>query len=117
MPFRLRRMMVAAMDAAGVDGNFRTASLLVLRVLREHKESLAAALEAHILDPIVSAKLCSEKESVSAVHAVGRVIAKLTGRDFGDTQLSVEKQLDRLVREATSVENLCRCYIGWCPFW
>lgn len=31
--------------------------------------------------------------------------------------LSVEEQVDRLIKEATSVENLCRLFMGWCPFW
>jgi FKBP12-rapamycin complex-associated protein len=32
-------------------------------------------------------------------------------------QLSVCLQVDRLIREASSVENLCQAYVGWCAFW
>lgn len=30
---------------------------------------------------------------------------------------TVEEQVDRLIIEATSVENLCQLFVGWCPFW
>jgi FKBP12-rapamycin complex-associated protein len=26
-------------------------------------------------------------------------------------------QVDRLIKEATNLENLCQHYIGWCSFW
>jgi FKBP12-rapamycin complex-associated protein len=31
--------------------------------------------------------------------------------------LEVATQVDRLIQEATKVENLCRAYVGWCAFW
>lgn len=31
--------------------------------------------------------------------------------------LKVSEQVERLISQATSHENLCQCYIGWCPFW
>ena len=30
---------------------------------------------------------------------------------------SVDAQVQRLIVDATSHENLCQSYIGWCPFW
>jgi FKBP12-rapamycin complex-associated protein len=52
---------------------------------------------------------------------IGRIQAKLTGRDFAKSDdedaLDVDKQVDRLIRQATSVENLCQLYQGWCPMW
>ena len=30
---------------------------------------------------------------------------------------SVQMQVMRLIQQATSHENLCQAYIGWCPFW
>lgn len=54
-----------------------------------------------------------------AVAIVNRVRDKLTGRDFPnqDEPLDVPKQVDLLIAQATNHENLCQCYIGWCPFW
>jgi FKBP12-rapamycin complex-associated protein len=31
--------------------------------------------------------------------------------------LKVDVQVDKLIREATNLENLCQHYIGWCSFW
>lgn len=37
-----------------------------------------------------------------------------SGRDFDpNVVLSVEDQVDRLIQEATSLENLCQCFSGW----
>lgn len=30
---------------------------------------------------------------------------------------SVQSQVQRLILQACSHENLCQSYIGWCPFW
>jgi FKBP12-rapamycin complex-associated protein len=38
------------------------------------------------------------------------------GEDMGK-DLEVPAQVQRLVLQATSHENLCQSYIGWCPFW
>jgi FKBP12-rapamycin complex-associated protein len=53
-----------------------------------------------------------------AVAVIARINSKLTGKDFGEhVTLDVQSQVQRLVEQATSHENLCQCYIGWCPFW
>lgn len=53
-----------------------------------------------------------------AVAVINRVSNKLTGRDFKPNQtLDVKTQVDKLILQATSLEHLCRCYIGWCAFW
>ncbi|SCZ93158.1 BZ3500_MvSof-1268-A1-R1_Chr6-2g08497 [Microbotryum saponariae] len=50
-----------------------------------------------------------------AVQVVERVQQKLTGRDFKATVvLSVNDQVDKLIAQATSLENLSQCFIGWC---
>ncbi|XP_046427062.1 serine/threonine-protein kinase mTOR [Neodiprion fabricii] len=53
-----------------------------------------------------------------ALAIINRVRDKLTGRDFShDEMLNVQQQVDLLIQQATNNENLCQCYIGWCPFW
>jgi len=53
-----------------------------------------------------------------ALSVISRVAKKLSGRDFSkDEVLDVPQQVQRLIDQATSNENLCQCYIGWCPFW
>jgi serine/threonine-protein kinase mTOR len=82
-----------------------------------------------------------------AISVINRVSSKLTGKDFRDMKpnsgrqqivglddfsdlmaatkdsatnqwpLPVQVQVDRLIDEATRVQNLCQSYVGWCPFW
>lgn len=62
----------------------------------------------------------SQPEAVNkkALAIITRVREKLTGRDFShDDSVTVSKQVDLLIQQATNNENLCQCYIGWCPFW
>lgn len=55
-----------------------------------------------------------------ALRVIQRVEDKLTGTDFVDCEgqpLPVPDQVQRLIVQATSTENLCQHYIGWCAFW
>ncbi len=39
-------------------------------------------------------------------------------RDFSEgEELKVTVQVDQLVKQATSQENLAVSYVGWCAFW
>uniref|UniRef100_A0AAU7B991 Serine/threonine-protein kinase TOR n=1 Tax=Pyrrhocoris apterus TaxID=37000 RepID=A0AAU7B991_PYRAP len=60
----------------------------------------------------------TETTNKKALAIVTRVKEKLTCRDFShEENMTVERQVDLLIQQATSNENLCQCYIGWCPFW
>jgi FKBP12-rapamycin complex-associated protein len=73
-----------------------------------HRSSVAPANE-------VEAK---EVQNARALQVLARVKEKLTGRDFKpNEELNVFAQVDRLIKEATNLENLCQHYIGWCSFW
>lgn len=53
-----------------------------------------------------------------ALEVVRRIQNKLTGRDFNpNVSLNVPDQIQKLIQEATSLENLCVAFIGWCSFW
>ncbi|XP_048736860.2 serine/threonine-protein kinase mTOR-like [Ostrea edulis] len=170
IPFRLTRMLINAMEVTGIDGNYKMTCESVMDVLREHKDSLMAVLEAFVYDPLLNWRLMdttakgktktkdsysggsqeqtdmlenvdlsqathkrSAPEAVSSINGenfqsevinkkalsiINRVRDKLTGRDFssGDA-IDVPTQVELLIKQATSHENLCQCYIGWCPFW
>ncbi|PKU36400.1 serine threonine-protein kinase mtor- hypothetical protein [Limosa lapponica baueri] len=99
IPFRLTRMLTNAMEVTGLDGNYRITCHTVMEVLREHKDSVMAVLEAFVYDPLLNWRL-------------------MDSRDFShDETLDVPTQVELLIKQATSHENLCQCYIGWCPFW
>lgn len=59
----------------------------------------------------------SEALNDRAVKVTARIWSKLIGTDFEGEELGVEKQVDKLILQATSLENLSQCYVGWCPFW
>ncbi|ODV94288.1 hypothetical protein PACTADRAFT_4233 [Pachysolen tannophilus NRRL Y-2460] len=60
----------------------------------------------------------AEIRNARAALVLRRITDKLTGNDFKRChELDVPQQVDRLIQQATSVENLCQHYIGWCSFW
>ncbi|OTA99371.1 hypothetical protein M426DRAFT_325170 [Hypoxylon sp. CI-4A] len=60
----------------------------------------------------------AEIQNARAVEVLDRVNQKLTGRDFKPSdELDVVTQVNKLIMEATKLENLCQHYIGWCSFW
>lgn len=132
IPFRLTRMLTNAMEVSGIEGNFRTTCEAVMNVLRKNKESLMAVLEAFVHDPLINWRIMAhpsprqDGENLNAVGAsnrrardiINRISNKLTGKDFNPNQeLDVPSQVERLIQQSRSVENLCQCYIGWCAFW
>ncbi|CAJ0593781.1 unnamed protein product [Cylicocyclus nassatus] len=136
IPFRLTRMLVKAMGVTGIEGNYRFTCERVLRLLRANRDSLLAVLEAFVYDPVISWRLLEgtkrvpgEKHDVTRrktlqeaprivrERVIDRIKHKLAGSEFGNGEVGVQEQIDRLVEQATLHENLCQCYIGWCPFW
>ncbi|EIW52012.1 atypical/PIKK/FRAP protein kinase [Trametes versicolor FP-101664 SS1] len=59
-----------------------------------------------------------EVQNERAVVVYRRVQDKLNGRDFDpDEVLTVPAQVEKLILQATSIENLSQCFSGWCAFW
>ncbi|KAL3477332.1 armadillo-type protein [Aspergillus californicus] len=82
----------------------------------------------HRRPSILEGSLCTTQEDMPAeargaqnaraLQVLARVKEKLTGQDFNhDKQLNVSDQVDKLLAQATSVENICQHWIGWCSFW
>ncbi|KAI8682353.1 Non-specific serine/threonine protein kinase [Fusarium sp. Ph1] len=69
-------------------------------------------------NPMVNGAQEVESQNARAVEVLDRVAQKLTGRDFkNNEELDVINQVNKLIMEATKLENLCQHYIGWCSFW
>ncbi|KAL0221456.1 hypothetical protein RCL1_001310 [Eukaryota sp. TZLM3-RCL] len=125
VPFRLTRMLIRALECSSVEGSFRLTCEDTLHLLRDNRDSLMAMLEAFVHDPLVTWKSkkfdnydTTNKEvsnhNETAVFAIERVNSKLTGTDFSTPEpLDVRCQVELLLREATSVDNLCELYLGW----
>jgi FKBP12-rapamycin complex-associated protein len=62
VPFRLTRMLINAMEVAGIEGAFRTTAEAVMRVLRANRDSVMAMLEAFVHDPLINWRLLGEGE-------------------------------------------------------
>lgn len=76
-----------------------------------------AASSSQLLDMLASeGSVEPEVLNERAVRVIRRVDNKLTGREFGE-ELTVAAQVQRLIEQATSHQNLCQCFVGWCPFW
>lgn len=57
-----------------------------------------------------------------ALKVIRRVQDKLSGTDFNPSSedfdpLDVQNQVQKLIVQATSTENLCQLFVGWCAFW
>lgn len=125
VPFRLTHNMVAAMGIYGYEGPFRKSSELTLSILRQQEETLMTILEAFIYDPTLDlqkdkrAHKRSDLGSVrlqpqSVVSSIKRKVQGLMGME--SIPLSVEGQVDELIKQAVDPRNLTAMYIGWCPF-
>lgn len=64
VPFRLTRMLVKALEASGIEGTFRHTCEIVMRVLRENRESLMAVLEAFVYDPLLNWRLLTASDAM-----------------------------------------------------
>lgn len=92
--------------------------------------------ERELLHAVTQLDHANEVLNERAVQVMQRMRNKLTGRDFAtpslqphpgaaaagavegaEPGLSVKVQVERLIGQARSHENLCQSYIGWCPFW
>ena len=60
----------------------------------------------------------SEELNKIAQMVLDRVQDKLSGTDFyPNSVIDAKTQVDKLITQATSYENLAQSYLGWCPFW
>lgn len=69
VPFRLTRMLIKAMEVAGIEGSYRSTCERTMTVLRDSRDSLVAMLEAFVYDPLISWRLADISEG--AIAAAG----------------------------------------------
>ncbi|OWB72318.1 hypothetical protein B5S31_g2025 [[Candida] boidinii] len=85
-------------------------------------ENYAELLRTNQITEAEAAKMESQHKAdvrnARADYVLKRITDKLTGNDISRFQgLDTPTQVDKLIQQATSVENLCQHYIGWCSFW
>jgi serine/threonine-protein kinase ATR len=123
VPFRLTHNMVAAMGIYGYEGPFRKSSELTLSILRQQEETLVTILEAFVYDPTLDLQKDKGKskrdvgvrlQPQSVVDSIKRKVKGLLPNE--SIPLSVEGQVEELIKQAINPKNLAAMYIGWCPF-
>ncbi|XP_013168974.1 PREDICTED: serine/threonine-protein kinase ATR-like [Papilio xuthus] len=125
VPFRLTHNMEAAMGPLKHEGMFRKCCEAVMRVLCAQTAALMSVVGPFVYDPLVSwgrARLdCAERTNSEAVQHLAHIRHRLNGMVRTKNKkltlsLSPEGQVEHLIVEATSIQNLCQMYIGWGPF-
>ncbi|XP_050687762.1 serine/threonine-protein kinase ATR-like isoform X2 [Eriocheir sinensis] len=128
VPFRLTHNMVAAMGPTGHEGIYRKACEVTMRVMREEREALMSVLRPFIHDPLVewsrgnksartTGEINNEKAQMHVTNIEHRLSGQIRSKGRGLNQpLSVEGQVNSLIEEATSIDNLCQMYIGWAAY-
>uniref|UniRef100_S4RDY2 Serine/threonine-protein kinase ATR n=1 Tax=Petromyzon marinus TaxID=7757 RepID=S4RDY2_PETMA len=137
VPFRLTHNMVHAMGPMGLEGLFRRACEVTMRVMCDQRESLirgASVLKTFIHDPLVewsrplhgswrgSANEAGEVVNEKAKQIVQDIEQRLHGviknpnNRVRGLPLSIEGHVHYLIQEATNEKLLCQMYLGWAPF-
>ncbi|XP_063235756.1 LOW QUALITY PROTEIN: serine/threonine-protein kinase ATR [Bacillus rossius redtenbacheri] len=127
VPFRLTHNMVVAMGPMGVEGTFRRTCEITLRMIRNQQNALMSVLRPFVYDPTATLGNMSRKghyefTNEQAVKHIQNIELRIQGRvksknkSFTLSLLSVEGQVNNLIQEATSIDNLCQMYIGWGAF-
>lgn len=109
VPFRLTQNLYDALGIVGTEGTFKKSSEVTLSLMRDNEVSLANVIETIMYD----------RNMDSSIQKALKVLRnKIRGIDARDgLVLSVPGQVETLIQEATSEENLSKMYIGWLAFW
>jgi len=122
VPFRLTRNMVDAMGVSGTNGIYRSVCEETLRLLRNNRDTLIRVLETFIYDPYIdwiqnqsksNSKQQGEVENDKGIYSLKKINNTLQGIPDVGLQLSIEGQVNSLIKEATDPLFLANMYIGW----
>ncbi|XP_019728158.1 serine/threonine-protein kinase ATR isoform X2 [Hippocampus comes] len=133
VPFRLTQNMVHAMGPMGIEGLFRQACEVTLRLMRDQRESLMSVLKTFLHDPLVewskqgkglckiqaneTGEILNEKAKTHVCDIEQRLqgVIKSRNKVLG-LPLSIEGHVHYLIQEATDDKLLCLMYVGWGPY-
>ncbi|XP_077417783.1 serine/threonine-protein kinase ATR isoform X2 [Vanacampus margaritifer] len=133
VPFRLTQNMVHAMGPMGIEGLFRQACEVTLRLMRDEREPLMSVLKTFLHDPLVewskqgkglcriqaneTGEIVNEKAKTHVCDIEQRLqgVIKSRNKVLG-LPLSIEGHVHYLIQEATDDKLLCLMYVGWGPY-
>ena len=128
VPFRLTQNVIDAFGVSGVEGVYRHSFENTLSILRKHRGNILSIMDTFVHDPLVdwakseekrgSSRADTEADNPQARDWLDTISGRLQGTLLGVTSepcmpLSIQGQTQRLIQEATSMENLSRMYIWW----
>ncbi|SCU88316.1 LAMI_0D09626g1_1 [Lachancea mirantina] len=109
VPFRLTQNLLDALGITGTEGTFKRSSQVTLELMRGNELALVNIIETIMYD---------RNMDHSIQKALKVIRNKIRGIDSRDGLiLSVPGQVETVIQESTSAENLSKMYIGWLPFW
>lgn len=102
--------------------DFPTKAIAETTGIKVHQYNVAELLKNGEIDEQEARRMrqqnALELRNARAALVLRRITDKLTGNDIKRLRgLDIPTQVDKLIQQATSVENLCQHYIGWCSFW
>lgn len=112
VPFRLTQNMVDAMGITGIEGTFRITCEVTGSLVRDNEAPLMNILETLLYDPLLDWKTQQNQDHLKKVR---RKIRGLVDEQEG-LPMNIHGQVDMLIQEAASAENLSRMYGGWAPY-
>uniref|UniRef100_A0A915D2Z5 Serine/threonine-protein kinase ATR n=1 Tax=Ditylenchus dipsaci TaxID=166011 RepID=A0A915D2Z5_9BILA len=137
VPFRLTRNMIDAFGSIGVQGTFRKACEITMRVMRNEERMLVTVLQTFVHDPLLEWHQIETRnqqtkqlggtnppESLEASKSLDMIAMRLSGNivtakfhrpKHNKAAMSVEGQVAMLIEMATDEVELSRMYIGWNP--
>lgn len=133
VPFRLTQNMVHAMGPMGIEGLFRQACEVTLRLMRDQREPLTSVLKTFLHDPLVEWSKQGKGFSKAQANETGETINEKAKTHVCDIEqrlqgviksrnkvlglpLSIEGHVHYLIQEATDDKMLCQMYLGWGPY-
>ena len=124
IPFRLTREFVDCLGVEGVNGLLREQMENCLSVMKRNRELILTILGVFLHDPLNNWVIKQRNQNAmrevanpNAEQVLFRIENKLLGRDNHTTEsVSVAKQVDSLIKQATNENNLALMYYGWAPW-
>lgn len=122
VPFRLTREFVDCLGMEGVDGLLRQQMEFCMDLICKNKELILTVLRVFLHDPLNLWKVqpnryenrMVEDVNTSATQVLFKIENKIMRRGVQTTEsISVEKQVDVLIKMATNESNLALMYHGW----
>ncbi|CAR24248.1 protein kinase MEC1 [Lachancea thermotolerans CBS 6340] len=109
VPFRLTHNLEDALGITGTEGTFKKTSQVTLELMRGNEVALVNIIETIMYDRNMDHSL------QKALKVLRNKIRGIDARD--GLVLSVAGQVETVIQESTSEENLSKMYVGWLPFW